>query len=155
MLALLRTFNKNGLNKFTPAIVFTLAGLNFLFYFFNEKTQFTLPFMAIVGYTTFAVLFALLVNEGVEGKSKVISIIFNNKILKFFGKISYSLYVFHWPLHLLILPYIIKWLSIYFDQKIYVLIVSASSTTLAGILLSVLSYHYFERYFIHLKRKLS
>jgi peptidoglycan/LPS O-acetylase OafA/YrhL len=155
MLALLRTFNKKGLKKFTPAIVFTLAGLNFLFYFFNKKTQFTLPFMAIVGYTTFAVLFALLVNEGVEGKSKVISIIFNNKILKFFGKISYSLYVFHWPLHLLILPYIMKWISISLDQRIYVLIVSASLTTLAGILLSILSYRYFERYFIRLKGKLS
>ena len=155
MLALLRIFNKNGLKKFTPVIVFTLAGFNFLFYFFNEKTQSTLPFMAIVGYTTFAVLFALLVNEGVEEKSKVINIIFNNKILKFFGTISYSLYVFHWPLHLLMVPHIMKWLIESINNQIYVLIISASLTTLASILLSILSYHYFERYFIRFKGKLS
>ena len=155
MLALLRNFNKDALQKFTPLIVFTLASFNFLFYFFNKQTEFTLPFMAIVGYTTFAVLFGLLVNEGVEGKNKVINFIFDNSIFKFFGRISYGLYVFHWPLHLLALPYLIKWLSIYLHDEKFILIASACLTTLAGIIVSAISYRYFESFFLRLKKRVS
>jgi peptidoglycan/LPS O-acetylase OafA/YrhL len=154
MLALVRRFNKDGLQKTTPFIIFSLALFNFLFYFLNKESEFTLPFMAVVGYTTFAVLFGLLVNEGVKGNNRVINFIFDNKILRYFGKISYGLYVFHWPLHLLSLPFIIKGLSKYLEGN-FLLIVSASITTLAGILLSIISYYYFESFFLNIKKRIS
>jgi peptidoglycan/LPS O-acetylase OafA/YrhL len=155
MLALFRSYNKNALQKFTPAIVFVLAALNFLFYFFNKQSQFTLPFMAIVGYTTFAVLFGLFVNEGVEGNNKLVNIIFNNKILKFFGRISYGLYVFHWPLHLLALPYLLKGLANYIHNENLLLIAGASLTTVGAIIISVISYYYFESFFLRLRKRQS
>lgn len=153
MLALFRIINRESLSKYTPAIVFSLAGLNFLFYFFNKQAQFTLPFMAIIGYTTFAILFALLVNEGVKENNKIINVIFNNTILKIFGRISYSLYVFHWPLHLLALPYLLGFFENYISQKNLLLIFCASITTIAGIILSFISYTFFESFFLRLKKR--
>lgn len=155
MLALFRKINKKALYKFTPVIVFTLAGLNFLFYFFNRQAQFSLPFMAIIGYTTFAALFGFLINEGVEENNKVIKIIFTNRILRFFGRISYSLYVFHWPLHLLTFPILLNWLSSYISNSNFLQIGGAIITTLAGIGLSIISYYYFELPFLRLKKRVS
>jgi peptidoglycan/LPS O-acetylase OafA/YrhL len=152
MLALFRSFSKGSLKKLTPIIVFVLAGFNFLFYFFNEKTQFTLPFLAIIGYTTFAVLFALLINEGVEGNNKVINFIFKNRILKLFGKISYGLYVFHWPIHLILLPYFVKWFAGFFENQIFLLAISSSATTLISISISICSFYFYERIFMRLKK---
>jgi peptidoglycan/LPS O-acetylase OafA/YrhL len=114
-----------------------------------------LPFIAIVGYTTFAVLFGLLVNEGINGNNKVINFIFNNRLLKFFGQISYSLYVFHWPLHLLTFPIILNWLSLYISNFDFLQIISAIITTVAGIGLSIISYYYFELPFLRLKKRVS
>jgi peptidoglycan/LPS O-acetylase OafA/YrhL len=155
MLALIRSFNKKALQKAIPIIILSLAAFNFLFYFFNRQVQFTLPFIAIVGYTTFAVLFGLLVNEGINGNNKVINFIFNNRLLKFFGQISYSLYVFHWPLHLLTFPIILNWLSLYISNFDFLQIISAIITTVAGIGLSIISYYYFELPFLRLKKRLS
>lgn len=154
MLALIRFFNKEGLQRATPFIVFLLALFNFLFYFLNKQSEFTLPFMAVVGYTTFAVLFGLLVNEGVKENNRVINFIFGNRLLRYFGKISYGLYVFHWPLHLLTFPFIMKWLSKYLEGNL-MLILSASITTLAGILVSTISYYYFESFFLGIKKRIS
>jgi peptidoglycan/LPS O-acetylase OafA/YrhL len=152
MLALFRMFTNKSLKKITPVIVLILAGFNFLFYFFNEKTQFTLPFLAIIGYTTFAVLFALLVNEGVEQSNKIIIGVFENKILRFFGKISYGLYVFHWPIHLIFMPVFLKWLTNTWDKQNFLLVASASSTTLMGILISIVSFYFYERFFMTFKK---
>lgn len=150
MLALWRSFSRESLTKLTPIIVFALAGFNFMFYFFNEKTQFTLPFLAIIGYTTFAVLFALLINEGVDGNNKVVNLIFKNRILQSFGKISYGLYVFHWPIHLMLLPFFLKCLSSVFDQQI-LLLAASSATTLISIFISICSFYFYERFFMRLK----
>lgn len=152
MLGLFRLFNRTSLKKLTPIIVFALAGFNFLFYFFNEKTQFTLPFLAIIGYTTFAVLFALLINEGVEGNNRAINYIFNNRILKSFGKISYGLYVFHWPIHLILMPFFLTWFSSFFDHQIFLLAISSSATTLISIFISICSFYFYERFFMRLKK---
>ena len=155
MLALIRIFNKDFLRKFTPFIVFTLAALNFLFYFFNKKSEFTLPFMAIVGYTTFAVLFGLLVNQGIERNNKLIMTLFDNRLLKFFGRISYSLYVFHWPIHLLAFPYIMIWVSNYVQDQMASKTLSALISTLVGIFISAISFRYFESFFLNLKKKIA
>lgn len=154
MLALIRIFNRTALQKLIPLIVFTLAGVNFIFYFFNKQTDFTLPFMAIVGYTTFAVLFGLLINEGIKGNNKFVNIVFNNKPLRFFGKISYGLYVFHWPFYLLANPVLIEQLGKYFKGDLP-LILSASISTIASIALSTFSFYYFESFFLKMKKTIA
>lgn len=152
MLALFRSFSYYTLRKYTLLIVLLFAAFNFLFYFFNRQSEYGLPFLAIIGYTTFAVLFGLLVNEGIES-SKFIDAVFNNRILKFFGDISYGLYIFHWPVHLLLFPFSIKWITIYFTQTVSLAqFLSSLLTSLIAILISYLSYRYYENFFLNLKK---
>jgi peptidoglycan/LPS O-acetylase OafA/YrhL len=142
MLALLSQFNSRLLQKNTAFVVFTLAGLNFIFYFFNQAYSFTFPFLAIVGYTTFAAVFGILVNEAVNN-NKIVDLMFNNWFMKFFGRISYGLYIFHWPVYLMMrhsmpgLPNIL--ISI--------------MATISAIMMSWLSFEFFESKILRLKSR--
>jgi peptidoglycan/LPS O-acetylase OafA/YrhL len=150
MLSLVQRINVGFLKKYTPAIVFAMAAMNFIFYFFNRRFHFTFPYLAIVGYTTFAMLFALLINEAVTQQTRIINFVFNNGILKFFGKISYGLYIYHWPVYLLLSPYLIKWTQINISPFSSQLLASVIGT-LAAIIISFISFRYFESYFLKLK----
>jgi peptidoglycan/LPS O-acetylase OafA/YrhL len=150
MLALLRTIRIDFLRNYTAPVVLSLALANFIFFFINRYYGYTFPFLAFVGYTTFAVMFALLVNEGVENKSRLLRLLFDNGMMKFFGRISYGLYVFHWPVFILTAPYF---------QDIFTpalplaeaRIAASITATLVGIGVSLISFRYFEQYFIRKK----
>lgn len=153
-LALLMRINPGFLKKNTAAIVLLMAAINFGFYFINNQHSFTLPYLAFVGYTTFAVLFGILVHEAVSGESKIINLIFNTRILKFFGQISYGLYVYHWPVYILLFPFFSK----FFRNTGMISsgnseIGSAIVTTLIAIILSVFSFRYIERFFLKYKNR--
>jgi len=88
------------------------------------------------------------------GESKIIQLLFNNAILKFFGKISYGLYVYHWPVYILLFPYFrdIIFNNINLSYRIAEISGGIIVTT-AAVLLSLASYHYFEKPFLRLKNK--
>ena len=150
ILSLLQQINFSLLKKYTATIVFTLAGLNFIFYFINSQYEFSFPYLAIIGYTTFAVLFAFLIHEAVQNESRIINLIFDNPVLRFFGRISYGLYIFHWPLYLLLAPYLIKW-SQASIKNISPQIIASVTATLIAILISFISFRYFESIFLKWK----
>jgi peptidoglycan/LPS O-acetylase OafA/YrhL len=152
MLALVVKIAPKFLEKSTTVIVLILAGFNFLFYFFNRYYDFTFPYLAIVGYTTFAILFALLVNEGIGGRNKLINFIFNNPLMKFFGRISYGLYIYHWPVYLLARATLQKW-SANNVAFINPQILAAFLSLCIAILISIISYRYFESIFFKWKQK--
>ncbi len=156
ILALLMQINPGFLKKYTTHIVLLMAGINFGFYFLNNQSSQTLPYLAFVGYTTFAVLFGILVYEAVMAESKIIQFIFNNFIFKFFGKISYGLYVYHWPVYIILFPFF----TALFTDKMnvsfqYADAGSAVIVTVIAVILSVISYRYFEKPFLRLKEKYS
>ena len=152
LLALIIYQDRDWLSKYTGFIVFIVAGLNFLFYFLNRASDFSFPFFPFIGYTTFAIVFAVLVYEAVQAKTKIINLIFTNPILRFFGTISYGFYVFHWPIYVVLNP----WIRNQFNSRmnlqpmILELLVSILATTL-GLMISILSYYFFERRFLRLK----
>jgi peptidoglycan/LPS O-acetylase OafA/YrhL len=152
LLAVLRTVNAKAINRYFTFIVLGLAALNFVFYFFNQKNQFSYPYLAIAGYTTFATIFGLLVNEGVEKEDTFINRFLSFPIFRFFGAISYGLYVFHWPLYLLLAPTLTRWCAqnIRFVNPSIVASIVAMSLS---VLLASLSFHFFEKKFLVLKKK--
>ncbi len=152
MIALLQRVNPNFLKRYTTGIVFFFAFMNFAFFFVNRRYQFAFPYLALAGYTTFAMMFGLLVNEAVTNKTKLVNFLFNIPLLKFFGKISYGFYIFHWPVYILLSPYLFPWVSKFVSGSLLQFTVSVLAT-LAAVGISWLSYQYFEKYFLKLKDK--
>src|SRR5258706_1624544 len=75
----------------------------------------------------------------------------DSDVLDFLGKISYGIYVYH-PL---VIFFVSKVLSGMETQSIYKYIIVYSSSTVATVLISYLSYEYIEKYFLRLKRNIS
>lgn len=154
MLALLMRIHPGFLKKYTFVVVFLIAIVNFGFYFLNHQHAYALPYLAFVGYTTFAILFGILVYEAVEGKSKIINFIFNNSILKFFGKISYGLYVYHWPIFILLFSFFQQFFatSLMFPEKTAA-VAGSITVIMIDIIISFLSFRFFENFFLKLKKR--
>jgi len=150
MIALLQRINPGFLKKYTSAIVLFFAVLNFAFYFVNRRYQFAFPYLALAGYTTFAMMFGLLVNDAVTRQTRLIDTLFNIPVLKFFGRISYGFYIFHWPVYLLLYPYLYPRVSAMVSGH-YLQFTISVLATLAAIVISWLSYQYFEKRFLKLK----
>jgi peptidoglycan/LPS O-acetylase OafA/YrhL len=154
MLAIVMKINPDFLKKYTTWIVLLMAAINFGFYFINKQQAITLPYLAFIGYTTFAVLFGILVYEAVIGESKIIRFFLTIPLLKFFGRISYGLYVYHWPVYVLFYSYIRDKINLrhYVEPRMAELI-SAITATLMAVVISMISYRYFEKPFLRLKKK--
>ena len=151
--ALLQKIKPQFLRSYSTGIVLFFAAFNFGFYFVNSRYNFTFPYLAIVGYTTFAMLFGLLVYEGARGKTPWINVVFNNSILHFFGKISFGLYVWHWPIFVLLNPEITRWLQDEFGWQNN--FTAPFICTALAIIISVLSFYFFEKKFLALKYRLA
>ena len=151
-IALLHRINFNFLRKNTAAIVIALAILNFGFYFLNRSGDF--PYLAFVGYTTFAAMFGLLIHEAVTSDTRIINKILELQVLKFFGMISYGLYVFHWPVYMITQPGLKNFFlqDLNLSEQMSKLGTSLLATMLA-IVISVISYYAYEMKFLKLKEK--
>ncbi|HEX7847781.1 MAG TPA: acyltransferase [Chitinophagaceae bacterium] len=144
MIALLMRFRPTLIGKNMAAIVLALAAMNFIFYFLNRSSN-SYPFLAFVGYTTFCAMFGLLVYEIVTNSNSLFTKLLSIQPLRFFGKISYGFYIFHWPIYLMTREYLLA-------QTGSRLGTALLSTALA-LLISIISYYSFERYFLALKDK--
>lgn len=154
MLALLQRVSPRFIKNYMPWVILSFAALNFVFYFINRGNQFSFPYLALIGYSTFAMIFTLLVNETVSGETRIINQVFGIAPLKFLGRISYGLYIFHWPVHVLLLPQVNRILNGSITGTSGA-IVTALITSLAAILISWLSYRYIESWFLKLKERFS
>jgi peptidoglycan/LPS O-acetylase OafA/YrhL len=152
LVALLQKIDTNFLKKYTFFIVLFFAIANLVFFFINRSSNFSFPYLALIGYTTFAMIFGLLVNEAVTKETKIINVVFTITPLRFLGKISYGLYIFHWPVYLILRPYLPELLP-ELGHNSYTNLLSSIIITLIGIFISWLSYHYFEKRFLDLKNK--
>ena len=76
--------------------------------------------------------------------------IFNNSIMNYLGKISYGIYMFHWVVIMFLATLLSSRLKTNYltaDTLLYIL------SFMLTILLSAVSYHTMERYFLNLKKK--
>ena len=151
-LAILHYVKSPFLKKYFSGIVLFLAAINFIFYFFNSQKEFALPYLAIAGYTTVAALFGLLLHEAVTGENKVVNFLFTHPVLRFFGKISYGFYIFHWPVYIMLLPFVQKWIKKLPIQENFANIIVSLVLTIAAIAISVISFYFFESYFLKKKK---
>jgi peptidoglycan/LPS O-acetylase OafA/YrhL len=152
IVALLVHMNIHFIRNHTALIVLIFAAINFIFYFINSRYDFSFPYIGLVGYTTFAMMFGLLVYESVLRETKLINLLFGNPILKFLGRISYGFYIFHWPVYLVMKAYLLSYMQNNMSSFAAQLILAITATGLA-IIISWISHRYFESYFLRRKEK--
>jgi peptidoglycan/LPS O-acetylase OafA/YrhL len=153
ILSIIRHINPEYIRKNLKFIMLALVTLNVLFLGVKKIFALDIPYLGTFGYFSLAAIFGVVVYIAVTEENRFMKKYFNSRYLRFFGKISYSLYVFHWPLYLIAFPYIVnllKELSLpeYSGQLIASLLCSAMA-----VLVSIFSYRYFESIFMKLKQR--
>jgi peptidoglycan/LPS O-acetylase OafA/YrhL len=148
-------FNGSGnfIRKFSPFIILFIAGLNFLFFFINKQNSFSFPYLAVIGYTTFAFLFALLVYETAKNEKTWLNFFLANRILTFFGRYSYGIYVWHWPVYLILSK---NYGSLLPDEyslgPVTNRVVAAFTYSAVAVFISFVSFHLLEKPFLKMKK---
>lgn len=118
---------------------------------FSKLTVIQIPYFRLLGYTMISVVFGIVTLIAIERKSRPARFLLESNILKYFGKISYSLYLFHWP--------VLVFCKMYIPEKLIQIDVSntssrfivASLAFIISILASHLSYFLLEKRILELK----
>lgn len=153
MLACVQIINRSLIRRYFTFFLLILTAANYAFYFFKKGQDPDFPAWAIAGYTTFSVLFAMATYEAVNEKIGFLSKILNWTPFHILGRYSYGFYIFHWPVFLLVKPVTDRWMTgLFTSGTLPFQISSALIATFAGFLLSVLSYEFFEKRFLRLKK---
>ncbi len=153
LLALLQSTQWDFIRRHTAWIVLGLSAMNFLFYFLNRARMFSFPYFAFVGYTTFAVMFGLLVYEAARGENRLVRLVFGQGPLPFLGRVSYGFYLFFWPVFVLLTPPAESWLRDQLNWGPFASHLAATLlTTLLGFCLSIASFYYYESRFLAMKK---
>ena len=116
------------------------------------KTIFTgLPHFQFFGYSSIAVTSGVIVYYAVEKRNAWSKTLFENSVLTYIGKISYGLYVYHWPVLVLLKIYALDTLLSYgYTHYASNVILSLAGLAIA-VMLSIASYHLFEKKILALK----
>jgi len=152
IIAYLAFYNKTlfkkiiSINKTQTIALYTILVLSIVF--FNQLNQYKL--FTVFSRLYFSILFALFILEQSYGKNRF----FNpgkSKILNYLGKISYGLYCFHG----VVITILIKVLEQFKFTETYwhVFLIYPIIILCFTILISHLSFKYFENYFLKLKSK--
>jgi peptidoglycan/LPS O-acetylase OafA/YrhL len=153
LLAIIQFINPLFVRRYFTTLIISLMVINYLFYFFNRSYNYIFPSWPIAGFTTFAAIFAFAIYEAVMKENKLINALFTFSLFRFLGKYSYGFYIFHFPVFLLAKPLTDKISSAFFTTgNNPFLITSSTLATIAGLLVSIISFHAFEKYFLKLKR---
>jgi peptidoglycan/LPS O-acetylase OafA/YrhL len=110
-----------------------------------------LPYFACCAYPVIALFWALIVRSSLSEKTLLYKT-FNNTFLKFFGKISYGLYIFHWPVYILFKSNIHYWTDGRGFSPFAASLLAACLSTALSLILAIISYYCIEIHFLKIKR---
>ena len=131
---------------FITSFFFVLAGT-----FYYKSLLMSNPSFQTFGYTCIPVIFGYIILKSLEQSNKYLTTFLSNKALQYCGKISYGLYIFHWPIYFTgfgILNKIFKPQDIDFSTMHNLNVIYSFLMTF---IISQLSYKYFESYFLKMK----
>lgn len=138
-----------------PWLTLLCALVLFLYIVLNRNAEKNNAFISGGGYTIIALMYAGLLMLTLLKKYKIINLVTSLSFLRFTGKISYGMYIFHWPIFLsgfILLNKLSAYLKYSLDNNT-IHFINVVICLPATYLLSSLSYKFFESYF--LKKKIS
>ena len=113
----------------------------------------TIPHFNIIGYTSLSAFFGILLIIALSPGMLVNQYIMQNKFLIYSGKISYGLYVWHWPVWVIMNLFILNNSTFFPDPASLVRYAFLAGGLILSFLISHISYNYFELKFLLLKNK--
>lgn len=143
---------KSILKYFYIPIILILFFWSILFVF-NEYSF----FYSVFGRLTVSIIAFYLVGWGVSESSNIFTKIMQIRILRYLGKISYGIYVYHWIIYFLLIKYFdIIWMQVKTDlwkfgynKWIFTFIIFTSLT----IFISTISFYFIEKPLLKLKKR--
>jgi peptidoglycan/LPS O-acetylase OafA/YrhL len=104
-----------------------------------------------VGYTIIAAMYAALIAT-VIARPTFTRFVFENGFMRFFGKYSYGLYVFHYSLDAALTQLLRRKFNETFHSKAISVMLSAFIVTILAVIVAFASYHLYEKHFLKLKK---
>ena len=143
-----RRFTKNVVGFFIVILIVHLS-----VFAFTRIYQQSTPHFSFLGYTTIAACFSLLLLFALDSKSRLKTLLLENRWMIWIGKISYGLYVYHWIILALARLYFTNLLlqkGLSYNSVYITLSVSALPPAIA---VSWISYEFFEKKILALKTR--
>jgi peptidoglycan/LPS O-acetylase OafA/YrhL len=153
--ALLRTSARQRVLELAPRVLaFCAAILLCAAFFYHGLVWETNFFVPTLGFSLVGISSAALIAMTLRPNSKT-QRLFQNKTLRFFGKYSYGLYVFHYSLEAMLTQRVRLVVDSHFHSKALGVLAGACTVLIASILVSLLSFHFYEARFLRLKKYFS
>jgi peptidoglycan/LPS O-acetylase OafA/YrhL len=148
----LRTNWRERVHQLAPRI-FVACGAILLLLFFRspDGIEFNNPLVATFGLSAIGIMSTSLIAMTLRASSMTKDI-FNNPVLRFFGRYSYGLYVYHYSIDGNISPWLRKWFGAHFHYKIFGVLGATAVSTIICVAVAFTSYHLFEVQFLKLKK---
>lgn len=155
--ALLLTSKRESILRFAPRVFATLAAVLVLIFFVNHGLDWQAGpghplhrFIPTVGFSLFGITSAALISTALQ--PGLTQTIFRSGFLRFFGRYSYGIYVFHYSITGILQGPLRSFFNDHFHSKALSVLLQAGVAGVASVLVAVLSYHLYEKHFLHLKR---
>lgn len=131
--------------KQNPFILFC-SGIVLLIIVYLLPSREIISYNQLFLYLLLALGFGFIFIAVVFGNSRIINLIFNNKVLVYLGKISFGLYIYHWL--------ILEKMTHYFkNTSPFFQLLGILFIFLITVLIAALSYEMFEKRFLRLKKR--
>lgn len=155
LIALWKYGNPASLNKKITATAISIISIHIIVFVLVKLFFPDTPHFRFLGFTSIAAVFGLLVWYSISHKTMLNQYFLNNKYLKWLGKISFGLYVFHWPVLVLFRICFTNRLESYGFSRAYSYIFLSVAAVIVAIGISWISYTLFEKKFLALKDRFS
>ena len=110
------------------------------------------PFFITFGYSLIPLIFGFVLLKSIINTNVIITYITSNKVLRFCGRISYGLYIFHWPVYLAGFAVWNKLFKTNPNILPHLHIINVMCTIIVTFTTAYFSFKYFESYFLKLKQ---
>jgi peptidoglycan/LPS O-acetylase OafA/YrhL len=150
----LRTGWRQRILRLAPRVFAACAAFVLLLFFMNHGLTLQSNLVASIGISAIGImatsLIAITLRTGSISES-----IFSNPVLRFFGRYSYGLYIYHYSIDGNVASLLRPWFANHFHSKAIGVVAAATVSALVSIVVALISYHLFEVQILKLKKYFS